>query len=1721
MSRIVSEPSLPQRTTLTPIQKILSLMDDPDMLRWECNQILNHFSSDESASEDEESDSEDPFAKARAVFRQIDKIDFIKPIPLRDSSDCCPSEEEDLPTEDRGSSRFEQDPKKPDSAVFRIKTEDFDQLCNEAFGPIDEEEKTSAEKPVCLLSPNKKVGNRQQNQVGQPYFLPTVSSIPLVTTLIINGQGVDVTVDTGAGGSILSLETLLSLKVPARDAPEETIVFHFTDYQGKIIAQPRRPVQVTVSIGKHSYEVVFHVTNRGNILGLDLIRALNLSVISNKGRFLVVKDAQFFRRTPVEVIDVPSAKIVKAYRPYAYAEEQRLPPGISILHGTADMPDGIYDIDDCDLPHLAVLEGFVLENNQFSVSVRNLTPTSLFVEGQTMIGRIHRAPVLLGDKWDTNRSETTTPACSIDINSVGNKIEETSPVGRQNSSLEDKDPVGQLNSGLEDDDPVGQEPSLEGRFSTIAKEYNPYEVPTDEEAFLEGIELEPGMTYFENVKVEDWEEVMRQNTDIPPDIKEEMIQYFHEKDRSSKLFSKHEYDIGRITFDIKHRIELDTDVPIASKPYRLNPIFSEMLNRHMNFLEQIGHVTVGHSPYAQPAFIIPKKSFKADYGVSEQIIDKAFNLPEVDKRFKQKYGGSNAIRVIYDSRRINSHTVISRFAPVNIQDIYALIGQSGASIFTLLDVATGFGTVPMSEEARIIASVVTDIKQFLINNMCFGLRGAPSTFLEVIAAVLRLFENRDERTGLPFCAAYMDDIIVFSQTPEDHWKHLKVVFEALITAGLKLKVSKVAFFQAEVEFLGRTIDKNGVRITPKHEKAVSMFPTPFDVHSTQRFLGFCVYVSNLIPDFARKAVPLFNLLKKDTPFVWTDECENAFQTIKLNVKQSIMLTNLPPGSDLYIGADASETGSASFAYFVKSFHRDELLTKPPSFIYENQYTMEEYVRDVAPILPTPPKGGPKNFPLTSLADKLFKSMKDPDKKPGVCVELDDALIQRIAKEDKPVYSYLGEKDLVHFIFIVQILSGTFSKSQKNWPILEKECWALLRGIKDVEHLFLTCNNVYVLQDSMGLIWLLATLRTTQTGVGKLHRWFTSIFQSPLYLIVVPCPSRYQAIDALTRPHSIAYKVVRDKKGKLEAFAVISPFKAGTVITFEDLKEFVDETYDKGGELLVEKKLLGNAETPPSQQAPESLSVCKIDTKFQQQQQQAEAESEEVETFKNAAQLMKNHDELVSLLTLSNFLSEQAKDEEVQRLKERLTPAYYVYKDLLHRRAIHSDPMTGLKGRIYVPASLTPAVLAYYHLDAHQGAAGLEAAITVKYFWKGVRLDCQLFTAGCHLCQTCNHDTRGKIKLMPSHIPRVKLYHWAIDVLTITSQLPPVLVAIETYSGFKMALLLPKKPTGAHVAEIIETRIFAVFGAPHVMSSDNGTNLVRSKEMRKLLFEYKVQPALSMPYSPISHGGVERANLAIVVLLRKLIQQTKLPPVRLIPRVMMILNSQPLPSLNGLTPLYVLTGRNLDESRVVRERELQDLPEITSQWDRIQKITQSFVERYRKKYEERKETIKNREMKTPKGSYVYIKNVNNKSRNKAQPVFHSEPLQVVREYPASVYAKDFAGRVKAFHKNNVKPCPERLARLYEKLPFFIKAIIGTEFTYEEFQMLADEKTYPGFYVKFEKERAPEKSVIMTRQQARSFLPRHEDDRIESAEFDMEELESFDSEDSEEKRVTFDL
>ena len=116
-----------------------------------------------------------------------------------------------------------------------------------------------------------------------------------------------------------------------------------------------------------------------------------------------------------------------------------------------------------------------------------------------------------------------------------------------------------------------------------------------------------------------------------------------------------------------------------------------------------------------------------------------------------------------------------------------------------------------------------------------------------------------------------------------------------------------------------------------------------------------------------------------------------------------------------------------------------------------------------------------------------------------------------------------------------------------------------------------------------------------------------------------------------------------------------------------------------------------------------------------------------------------------------------------------------------------------------------------------------------------------------------------------------------------------------------------------------------------------------------------------------------------------------------------------------------------------------------------------------------------------------------------PKYVSEPQKVVLEYTYNIYASDFAGRVRFFHKNNVKPCAPRVAALFEKLPLSVKAIVGDTFTYEQFQQMAEVNTYPEFYVQFERRQAQNRDKIMTRKQARQLLPRYEDDKLEIPEY----------------------
>ncbi|VDI33759.1 Hypothetical predicted protein [Mytilus galloprovincialis] len=131
-----------------------------------------------------------------------------------------------------------------------------------------------------------------------------------------------------------------------------------------------------------------------------------------------------------------------------------------------------------------------------------------------------------------------------------------------------------------------------------------------------------------------------------------------------------------------------------------------------------------------------------------------------------------------------------------------------------------------------------------------------------------------------FCLIYLDDIIVFSKTFEDHVQHLTAVFERLKNAGLKLHPKKCTFAKRQIKYLGHIVSSDGILPDPDKISAIKDYPIPKRLKDVRAFLGLSGYYRKFIKDYAKIASPLYALTKKNVDFIWTEQCENAFKLLR-------------------------------------------------------------------------------------------------------------------------------------------------------------------------------------------------------------------------------------------------------------------------------------------------------------------------------------------------------------------------------------------------------------------------------------------------------------------------------------------------------------------------------------------------------------------------------------------------------------------------------------------------------------------------------------------------------------------------------------------------------------------------------------------------------------------------------------------------------------------------
>ncbi|XP_021754616.1 uncharacterized protein LOC110719943 [Chenopodium quinoa] len=185
--------------------------------------------------------------------------------------------------------------------------------------------------------------------------------------------------------------------------------------------------------------------------------------------------------------------------------------------------------------------------------------------------------------------------------------------------------------------------------------------------------------------------------------------------------------------------------------------------------------------------------------------------------------------------------------------------------------------------------------------MSFGLTNAPAVFMDLMHRIFRPYLDM-------FVVVFIDDIPVYSNSKEDHEDHLRKVLQLLREHQLYAKLSKCEFWLEKVAFLGHVISKEGVSLDAAKVQAVQEWPTPRNVLEVRSSLGLAGYYRRFIKDYSKIARPMTNLMKKECKFIWSPECEEAFQTLKEKLTTAPVLA-LPDESKEYeVYSDASKFG---------------------------------------------------------------------------------------------------------------------------------------------------------------------------------------------------------------------------------------------------------------------------------------------------------------------------------------------------------------------------------------------------------------------------------------------------------------------------------------------------------------------------------------------------------------------------------------------------------------------------------------------------------------------------------------------------------------------------------------------------------------------------------------------------------------------------------------------
>ena len=296
-------------------------------------------------------------------------------------------------------------------------------------------------------------------------------------------------------------------------------------------------------------------------------------------------------------------------------------------------------------------------------------------------------------------------------------------------------------------------------------------------------------------------------------------------EKNKDAFAEDERQIGT-TPHITLSIDTGDQPPVAKRPYTLALKHHDWVRAEIDKLLEAGVIRESDSSWSAPIVVVPKSD-----------------------------GGR---RLSIDYRALNQITRTYIWPMPRIEDILAKLGK--AKFFTTLDLRSGYHHIALDKHLIKKTAYCTPFGKYEYLKVPFGLAQAPSYFQKLMNKVLN---------GLNFAFVYLDDIIIFSTTAEEHMKHIQIVIDRLKAAQLKLKKSKCAFFKKELFYLGHLLTTEGIKPQFEKVKAIHEMKPPNNPKGVREILGMVGFYRKFINRFADAARPITKLTRKDSKFVWT------------------------------------------------------------------------------------------------------------------------------------------------------------------------------------------------------------------------------------------------------------------------------------------------------------------------------------------------------------------------------------------------------------------------------------------------------------------------------------------------------------------------------------------------------------------------------------------------------------------------------------------------------------------------------------------------------------------------------------------------------------------------------------------------------------------------------------------------------------------------------------